>query len=302
MTFPFDVKEALRSGMYIGGTSGSGKTNLAYQLVDKLMQEGITCLVFDPSQAWQTKSSVPNYISIESLGQSLSFDPGKSIIFDISKLYVGEQRQVVSDICKALFDYQVNLPEDKRQWYFVFFEEAQIYLQQGAMRSKAYAEVMRLVTVGRNFKIRYGLLTQFPSSVDKLPVKMSKQRYFGYTDEKNDKDYIQSFLGKELTEELKTLKIGEFYYNSGRTKERIQTPLFQTEVKPTKLEMALKEKETPQTQRPLLPDEIKGLLYIVGFFLMLIFLWYVWTHTSTKYVQSIPLPLEFWWGKFLSLF
>ncbi len=298
--FSFNLEEAKRSGVYIGGTSGSGKTNLAYQLAEQLIQAGVVVFVFDPSQAWVQKSSIPNFVEVSKLPQTMNFAPDQSIIFDISRLYVEEQRKVVADFCKALFTFQVNQPYSKRREYFIFFEESQIYLQQSSMRSRAASEVMRLITVGRNFKIRYGLITQFPSTVDKLPVKMTKQRYFGYTDEKNDKDYIESFLGRELVEELKTLKIGEFFYNSGKIIERIQTPEFKTDRQPAALPVSLEE---PTHNGDEEGAGLKGLVIFVGIILTIIFLWYVYTHTSTKYVNMIPLPfLKYLSPKFFSLF
>jgi len=246
LSFPFDLKKALKTGIYAGGTSGSGKTNLLYQIADYLMsvtkeelaeigyktENKIVVYVFDASQAWQENSSIPYVIHIDKVPMTLDHFPiTESVIIDTSKLYVKEQRQVVTDICKVLFTYKVNQPKEKRIWHFLLFEEAQLYLQPSSMRANSGAEVMRLITVGRNFRIRYGLVTQFPSTVDKLPVKMTQQRYFGYTDEKNDKEYIKEFIGKERSEELETFKPGQFYYKCGRTIEKIDTPLFKSTVK-----------------------------------------------------------------------
>jgi DNA helicase HerA-like ATPase len=72
---------------------------------------------------------------------------------------------------------------------------------------------IELVTNGRNFKVRYGTITQFPTMIDRLLIKMTKQRYFGWTNEPDDIRYIASIIGREMAKELPRLDIGEFIYS-----------------------------------------------------------------------------------------
>lgn len=215
---------------------GSGKTNHAYQLAEDLMQAGAIVYVFDPSQAWMKKSSIPEYqrITLPFGITTLYRDPeipDDSTVFDISMLYVPQQQEFVEKFCRKLFTERTKSRE--RPQTFLIFEEAQLYLPEGRMRSKAAQELMRIITVGRNFNIRYGLITQFASTVDKLAVKMTKQRYFGFSDELNDVKYLTNFIGKKWASDLGSLKIGEFIYDYGTRTQRIQTPLFETETPPS---------------------------------------------------------------------
>lgn len=286
----FDIEEGKKSGVYFSGTSGSGKTTAAKKVIQALMEAGITCYIFDPSQAWVKDSPIKNVMVVQQVPTILDFPEGTSYVFDISRLKVEEQKEVVSDFCKTIWTFQVNKPDTERKWMFVFFEEAQIYLQQNSMRSKSAAEVMRLITVGRNFKIRYGLITQFPSTIDKLPVKMTKQRYFGYTDEKNDKDYIRSFLGEEC-EKLKELKLGEFIYSYGGKMEHVQFPDFKDSTPPSfENSSSVGSSTTVDTTEK--TSKLKDVMWIVFIILFIIFIAYVWTHTTTKYVHSV-VPLLF---------
>lgn len=280
----FDIEEAKKSGVYLGGTSGSGKTNTAFSLIDALMQQGIIVYVFDPSQAWQNKSNVPHYIVVDKL-ETFSFDQNQSLIFDISHLYVEDQRKLVAAFCKSIYMSQVNLPPEKRQWIFIFFEEAQIYLQQNSMRNRASAEVMRLITVGRNFKIRYGLITQFPSTIDKLPVKMTKQRYFGYTDEKNDIEYVKAFLGIDKAKELNTLKTGEFIYQYGKLLERLQFPEFKTQLQPQEIKPKQPESPKEAIQKYDQKEVVKGFVYIICFILLIMLLFWIFMNAPTHYTR-----------------
>ena len=292
MTANFDIIEAKRSGFYLGGGKGSGKTKAAQLFADALMEAGITVYVFDNSQAWQTGSSIPKHISVSKLPLILDFPSDQSTIFDMSTLYVEEQKMVVANICKALFTRQVSLPKEKRKWIFLIFEEAQIYLQQGSMRSKSASEVMRLITVGRNFCIGFGLVTQYPSTVDKLLIKAIRQRYFGYTDEKNDKDYIESFLGKKLVEELKTMKAGEFMFNCGGITKRVQFPLFISPIVPEKCDCTKQvQSSTSLTIKNDEHSDLKTTMTIIFVIAAIIFAVYVFTHTTNRYVQSVALPL-----------
>jgi len=221
MSFSFDVQKALASGVFISGTSGAGKTNLAKLLADKLIQSGVRVYVFDPSQSWL--DSGLQVMSITRTDPNLTFPKYASIVFDISLLRVKEQRAFIENFCREFFTQQVQSRE--RIQTFLVFEEAQLYLGQATMMSKAAMEIMRIISTGRNYKIRYGLITPFASNVDKLPIKMTQQRYFGYSDELNDKKYLHGFL-KGTEEYLDQLKVGEFFYNTQGQVTKIQVPEF----------------------------------------------------------------------------
>ena len=63
-------------------------------------------------------------------------------------------------------------------------------------RSSPCESVLDVVTVGANYQLRFGLITQFPAMVDKTPVKIAQQRFLGWTWEKNDVDYLKAFVVK----------------------------------------------------------------------------------------------------------
>jgi len=218
----FDVKEAMRSGIFVSGTSGSGKTNLCFHIAERLMQHGIIVYVLDPSQAWRN-SSISETITIPQVNKPTQINwKAESTIFDISLLYVKSQRKFTELFCGEIFNKAVHGFKPK---VFIMFEDAQIYLPNHVLRSNAAQEILRLITCGRNYNIRFGLITQFASMVDKTCVKMCKQRYFGFTNEKNDIAYLKAFLG-DRTSELETLEVGQFLYDYSKTTKRISVSLF----------------------------------------------------------------------------
>lgn len=234
----FNPSEALRTGTFTGGSSGSGKTVLNYHLADILMRKGVIVYVIDPSQAWQKGSSIPNVHRV-GYPSTITFKNGNSLdgetltkngtIFDVSFLAYPQRVDFTETFCKWLLDDRKA--SQTRPPTFVFFEECQLVFYQGSMRSlKRHSNAVELVTNGRNFNVRYGVITQFPSMIDKLLIKMTRQRFFGYTSETNDVNYIEEIIGKEMAKELPNLGVGEFLYSFPRRghtpTQLIKVPMF----------------------------------------------------------------------------
>lgn len=229
---PFNIPTAMDSGFYISGTSQSGKTNLAKHLVQKLINAGITCYVMDTSQAWSHDTPVKNVVAIDVDTDSYSIT--SNTILDISTLNTRQKVAFVNLFCRTIYEQHV---QGYRAREFIVFEEAQTYLPQSSMRlairhSSPCESVLDVVTVGANYGLRFGLITQFPALVDKPPVKITQQRYFGWTWEKNDVAYIKGFLDKTWIEKLQGLQKGQFIYQKRDMTELIQVPLFETKSEP----------------------------------------------------------------------
>lgn len=223
---PFDVTLALDSGFYVSGTSQSGKTNLAKHLVQKLMQHGIVVHVLDSSRAWTRNSPITNIVEVDT--DTDEYTVGNSTIFDISALNTRQKVWFVNGFCGNVYRHHVDGYKVRE---FVIFEEAQLYLPQGSMRlairrSSPCESVLDVVTVGANYGLRFGLITQFPALVDKAPVKICQQRYFGWTWEKNDVQYLKGFIPKEWIEKLNALQKGRFIYQNRDKIDLIQTSIF----------------------------------------------------------------------------
>jgi hypothetical protein len=158
-------------------------------------------------------------------------------------------------VCSELWRYQVRRAQQGKRlrWFFLVFEEAHNYFFQNCFRSTEFAELVQILTGGRNYKIRFEAITQFASMIDKNAMRYMKQRYFGYSDEPNDLDYIAGFLG-EQSKQLDNLKAGEFLYKYGREVRQVYNEIYESKTKPKPYLVLLGEPEVkaePQEQAEL---------------------------------------------------
>ncbi len=173
----FDVAEALDTGFFISGTSQCGKSNLAKILVKTLLDNGITVYVMDTSQAWNS-GPIRNIVEVSRSKKEYAF--GESTVFDLSALALRDKVMFVNETCKHVYRAHVDGYPKKE---FIVFEECQSYLPNGSFRlsirrNPIFEHVLDIVTVGANYGVRFGLITQFASMVDKAPVKNRNAKIF----------------------------------------------------------------------------------------------------------------------------
>jgi len=226
-TVPFDVNLAVDSGFYVSGTSQSGKTNLTKLIVQRLIDNGIACYVMDASKAWTHDTPISDVLVVDTKIETYAWHG--STVFDIAALNARHKVRFVNQFCHDIYAMHVEGYAAKE---FIIFEEAQLYIPSGSLRlairrSSPCESVLDVVTVGANYGLRFGLITQFPALVDKPPVKITQQRYFGWTWERNDVAYIKAFIGKEWAAKLQSLQKGEFIYQCRDKTELIKTAVYQ---------------------------------------------------------------------------
>jgi hypothetical protein len=242
---PFSTEEAMKSGVYISGTTGTGKSDIAMYQAEQLMREGIIVIVFDPSQDWITRSSIRGF-GMPKMDEYLwnGHVPQRNFIFDLSQLCIVENEGFVEDFCKALMRQQARETTNRLR-YFLIFEEAHTYFPQGCMTARAYRNTVRMMTQGRNYGVRFACITQFAAMIDKNAMRYMTQRYFGTTDEPNDVAYIGRFFPKKKNTSdmfyfrehietlLPTLKSGEFIFKGRAWQTTFEITPFASESTPT---------------------------------------------------------------------
>jgi len=199
------MRSLLKTGAFISGSKGSGKTTLAMSLADSLMREGCILKVFDISGKWRIKSSIPNlYIPINSTLPNIPLYT--SITFDLTLLTPRDMRNFITRVLRHDFERQVRSTE--RKWIVYVFEECQLLIPQGKLRSNVAQEVLRILTVGRNYNISYIAITQRPATVDTTVLELTDVQFFGKCTGQNDLKKLSNYVAN--VNKLKKLKVGEF--------------------------------------------------------------------------------------------
>jgi len=240
LTFLFSERQAKKRGTFVSGMPESGKTNIAKIIADHLLNKGYIIKCYDPSQAW-LESSIPYFVVADEFDwkhiQKIDEIPvNQSIVYDISRLYPRDQKFFIGHAIQSDFKYICNNPKPPF-WIIYIIEEAQMVIPTGSLRANYAQTTFHMVSVGRNFNQRYILLTQRPADVSVKALSRVGQAYFGQHWELNDIKRLSHLLlmdFKECREKLGSLQIGEFIYLNPYKKqiEKIQSPLFETTVKP----------------------------------------------------------------------
>ncbi|MDH5733154.1 MAG: hypothetical protein OEY88_05145 [Candidatus Bathyarchaeota archaeon] len=221
-----DLSELL-GGVFISGAQDSGKTNLAILLADYLMKNNIIVYVIDPSQVWEEKSSIPNCVNVEE--SSYLILKKESTIYDVSLLDPDKHELFVQKFCSMIYNKRAKRTPTHSKIHrpetFIIFEEAQLYLPKGQLQKRVAQELLRVISVGRNFNIRSAIITQFPSMVDRHAIKYCRSRFFGLCDDADDVEYLKPYV-KDKVDRLYDLGKGCFIcFHKGSCQE-IKAELF----------------------------------------------------------------------------
>jgi len=185
----------------------------------------------------------------------------RSMIFDISNLYIDTQIDLVNRFCKWLWEARVNGVHRKTM---LIFEEAQLYTRY--IKSRVAQELFRISMSGRNIGVRLCLISPRLNNVAAEFVFLSTQRYFGLTNEENVNRKIKAMYGSSVADACKTVRVGEFMYaGRGSRPERISVPLFESAVKPGIL---FRREEPAPEEKPRPPSKLSmiGYMALVAFF------------------------------------
>ena len=206
--FSVDLDLLFDSGGLVLGSKHTGKSDIAMMIAQRCIEKGSVVVCFDPSQDWQNRSNIEQYLKVEPYS---NLDvPSESIIYDLSLCSPQESIAIVEKFSKNLFEWQAQAKKPKQ--YLLILEEAHTYFYQGCMRSKKLMNAIRLVSVGRNVKIGTLLISQFASVLDKYLIKNNtSQIWLGYSKEPNDIRYLRQIIGDSVSE-LPKLRDGEFLY------------------------------------------------------------------------------------------
>lgn len=240
---PFFVKalsiaELKRSNVLLTGTNQQGKSRLAMAISETLHNQGILdnwrVLVFDVVGHWKRLSSVSNYIEIRELKRVKV--PEQSVIFDISYLLPSEQKQFIESTLLNLWNS--SLDSNPQKHTLLIFEESQLI----ARRARFSEQLMRIASVGANYKIRCMFICPSLTMIDTELIRLCNQRmHFRLGCESNIKKKFRSYYGLDNCRVALNLDVGFFlYYLDGKLEVK-HVNLYESETKPQSLHLVKPE-------------------------------------------------------------
>lgn len=225
--FPIDFEECERSNILISGTNQQGKSLCAMGLSNELMSNGWQIYVFDNVGHWQTKSSIRKAFTIKEKTAKFTLKVGESVIFDISLLKPSQQRKFVEQILEQTWLFRV-LTKPKT-WLMIVFEEFQLYARN--IRGNVSENILRMMSVGANYRVRCLGITPDLSLVDCSFIRLTTQRYhFRLGNEPNAKRRFRAYYGLDWCKVTQNLDVGYCTHVLGDKLQVWKVPLFEKEL------------------------------------------------------------------------
>lgn len=225
ITYPIDVEEARKSNLLVTGTNQQGKSKLVMALSDKLIRQGWQVVVFDNVGIWKKQSSMRAYYEVSETTMKYILPRG-SMIYDISMLLPVFQKQFVEMVLNDIWRLRAN--QNPRTWLLVVFEEFQLYAKN--VRGNVSQNLLRIMSVGANHRIRCLGITPDLSLIDCAFIRLCNQRYhFRLGNEPNAKRRFKAYYGSDWCRIALELDVGCcIYYLNEKLRPKC-VPLFQNE-------------------------------------------------------------------------
>lgn len=204
---PIDLSECKRSNILISGTNQQGKSLCAMSIADVLMRNQWQIITFDTCGNWKSKSSIPIVLKVRDKNMSVNFS--KSMICDLSLLKLKNQKGFIEKFLERLWLLRVVTRNDK--WILCVFEEFQLMAKN--LRGELSQNLLRIMSVGANWKIRCLGITPDLSLIDPAFIRLCQQRYhFRLGNEPNAKRRFRAYYGLDWTRITKSLDVGYCLY------------------------------------------------------------------------------------------
>jgi len=239
--FPVDFEELKRSNILISGTNSTGKTLSACSIADEAMKKGWQVIVFDNAGKFKRSSNLPYFIGVGELSKPKLIGE-TSIIFDLSTMTPDNQREWIEVALKQLWDERIN--SNPQKWTLLIFEE--FHLVAKTVRGDASQQLLRMMSVGRNVKVRCLGITVDLALTDAAFIRLCGQRYhFRLGIEENGKRKYKSYYGKDAVYEATHFDCGFCHYlhPSYERVKIVKVPEFKSEKKPRNLERKPEKKK-----------------------------------------------------------
>lgn len=246
------LDEMEKTNLLISGGNNTGKTNLACQITSILQRFNWRIIAFDSSGAWLEQSDIPIYTSVNFDYRTESFKIPlfeDSILYDMTFLLPSEQKLFVDTVPLDLWHRQ--LETQNKEWVLVVLEESQLYCKSA--RSQVAQNILRIMSVGRNQKVRVMAITPDLALIDASFIRLCGQRFHGRLSIKeNGKRRFRYYYGSDWLRVTLMHDIGDFTYLLKDKLKVVCVPYFKTQNKPL---------DYRQIQKVSLLQRLKKLIY-----------------------------------------
>jgi hypothetical protein len=199
----------------------------------------LTTLVFG------SKNLAFHYFTVSLLEVWASFFQ-ETMIFDISLLLPSYQKEFVENFLNELWIARIT-DNNPRKRTLLVFEEFQLYGRN--TRGLDSQNILRIMSVGANRKMRVLGITPDLSLVDCAFIRLAQQRYhFKLGNEPNAKRRFSRYYGKDSTYTARHLDVGFcLYCLKEETPQVYKVPLFTSKTRPQEYCEPTPKKREPRT-------------------------------------------------------
>jgi len=173
--FPIDIEECKCSNLLLTGTNQVGKSFTAMAISDILMRnypEPWRIIVVDNVGHWKNKSTIPYFFQVSDKTMKFMLPRTESIIFDTSFLLPTFQREFLESLLQDVWEMQLN---QANQWVLICLEESHLFMRN--IRSMVSQALMRICSVGANWKIRTLAISPSLTGIDPEFIRLAQQRW-----------------------------------------------------------------------------------------------------------------------------
>ena len=219
----YDFEEQKKTNTLITGTNSTGKSRLAMLLASRLRQKGFNVVAFDNSGAWREISDLPNYKLVPNQDK-IKISLHSNMLLDMSLLRPSNQRKLVDEVLEIFWINAVN--SNSKQWQIIILEEFQLYGRW--LRGRLSENIYRIMSAGRNQKIRVIAITPSMALIDPLFIRLCGQRFhFKLAIEENSLRKFRRFYGGDYARIVQSLECGYALHYVKEKLRVVKIPLFE---------------------------------------------------------------------------
>lgn len=219
-SYTLPTNKLLTGRTFVTGKSGSGKSNTATVMMERLLEIGRPFIVIDTDgEYWGLRDKyeilhvgrgddchvevTPNQVE---LLVEMVLEDGMPVILDVSGyLDLDEANELIEDVVRTLFVKE----QEYRTPLLLFVEELQEYLPQQGAQGDLGQVMTRVAKRGRKHGLGVCGMSQRPSAVDKDYITQCELIVWHRLTWPNDTDVVKDIMGSSAADDVQSLDSGE---------------------------------------------------------------------------------------------